>query len=238
MKIWKIALCTALCMVLFAAFVLPMQAEAAGTLTVYLDPAAGNDSADGLTEATAVQSYDTAYGKIKTAGGGTIVFLSTLEFTAEKRLPHDAANVPVVVTSKTGAEGITSNNNVRFMAPTTLENITMTLTKASATCFICGEGNKLVIGENVTSVPTNGYYFCVMGGARWAKCASVDLTVQSGTWRNIYPGTYGYKSGSTIAGVTGDVKFTMTGGAVTGLITPVYGTSATIGGESFQHERQ
>ena len=231
MRFWKAMLSLCLCVVLFAAIAQSMQVEAASNVTVYLDPQGGSDDADGLTEATAVQSYNTAYDKIKTAGGGTIVFLSTLELTEEKRLPQDVSDVPVVVTSKTGAEGITSNNNVRFMAPTTLENITMTLTKASATCFICGEGNKLVIGENVTSVPTNGYYFCVMGGARWAKCASVDLTVQSGTWRNIYPGTYGYKSGSAIAGVTGDVKFTMTGGAVTGLISPVYGTSATIGGD-------
>ena len=46
-----------------------VQVQAAEDITVYLDPASGSDSADGLTEATAVKSYDTAYAKIKTAGG-------------------------------------------------------------------------------------------------------------------------------------------------------------------------
>ena len=223
-----------LCLVL--SLVPAVQVQAAGT-TVYLDPVAGDNTADGLTEATAVASYDTAYGKIKTAGGGTIVLLSTLDITEDMRLPSSSSTVPVVLTSKTGAEGISADINVRFNAPTTLQNMTMTLTKASAACGIYGEGKKLTIGENVTTVPyvtaDDTYYFNLAGGCRWhnSTAASTDLTVQSGTWRNIYVGTYGYKSGSNYCKVTGNAKLTMTGGTLTGFITPTYGNSTTIGGD-------
>ena len=109
----------------------------------------------------------------------------------------------------------------------------MTLSTASSSYGIYGEGKKLVIGENVTSVGTANsegtmYHFNLSGGKRWAGCDSTDLTVQSGTWRNIYVGTYGYSSGT--GKVTGNAKLTMTGGTLTGFITPAYSTSATIGG--------
>ena len=226
-RYWILGATLMLCLVLFV--MQPTFVQASTGLTVYLDPVSGNDSADGLTEATAVASYDAAYAKVKEADGGTIVLLSTLTISGEKRLPDKADTVPVVLTSKTGAEGIASDHNVRFMCPTTLEKLTMTLTKASSSYAICGEGKKLVIGQNVTSVGTDGYNFNLIGGARWGKCASTDLTVQSGTWRNIYVGTYGYTSGSTVAGVTGNAKLTMTGGELTGFIAPSYQSNAVIG---------
>lgn len=213
----------------------PMQAlqpaKPTPAVTVYLDPAAGSDSADGLTEATAVNSYETAFAKVKAAGSGTIVFLSDLEITEDMRLPSSASNVPVVLTSKDGSQGITGTIDIRFNAPTTLENMKVKLAEASSSRALYGEGKKLVIGEGVTCVGTDGYYFSLAGGKRWASCSSTDLTVQSGTWRNIYVGTRGYKSGATVAGVTGNAKLTMTGGTLTGYITPAYGNSAVIGGD-------
>ena len=230
MKIWKIALSMALCLVLFAALWQPIQAEAAANVTIYLDPQGGDNTADGLTEATAVKEYNTAYDKIKAAGGGTIVFLSTLELTTETGFPTNAASVPVTVTSKTGAEGISCNNNIRFKAPTTVENMTFTMTDTGSNRSIrsiCGEGKKLTIGKNVTSVATGGYYFNIHGGARWANCSSTDVTIESGTWRNVYVGTYGYSNGT--ANVTGKAKLTMTGGTLTGFIAPSYANNATVG---------
>jgi len=221
----------AICLML--SLVPAVQVQAAEDITVYWDPEAGDDSADGLTEAAAVQSYDTAYAKIKAAGGGTIVALSTKSITADTPLPSSASTVPVVLTSKTGAEGISANTNVRFNAPTTLQNITMTLTKESGACVIYGEGKKLTIGENVNSVGPGEYRFCLAGGRRWYySTASTDLTVQSGTWRNVYVGTYGSKKtgGTEVSKVTGNAKFTMTGGTLTGFITPAYSSSAVIGG--------
>ena len=233
MKIWKAMLGLFLCLALFAVFAQPMEAEAAGTLTVYLDPAAGADTADGLTEATAVKSYDTAYGKIKTAGGGTIVLLSDLNITTDMRLPSSASDIPVVLTSKTGGEGITGTTNIRFNAVTTLEDLTVTLKKAASNLSIYAEGKKLTIGQNVHCVGAEEdgetYYFSLAGGKRWAKCSSAELVVQSGTWRNIYTSVYGYNSGSTVAGVSGTAKLTMTGGKLTGFITPSYGSSAVTG---------
>jgi len=229
-----LSLCLALALTLALWALQPVSVEAASAVTVYLDPAAGNDSADGLTEATAMKTFEKAWAKVKSAGSGTIVFLSDLVLTTETRLPSSASTVPVTLTSKTGAEGITNSDNIRFNTPTTLENITMTLSKASSSCGIYGEGKALVIGEDVTSVGTANsegsmYYFNLSGGKRWASCSSADLTVKSGTWRNIYVGTYGYSSGT--AKVTGNAKLTMTGGTLTGFITPAYSNSATIGGD-------
>ena len=230
MKHWRITLCALLCFVLLAIFAQTTRVEAAATLTVYLDPAAGNDSADGLTEATAVKTYETAYGKVK-AEGGTIVLLSDLEITTDVRLPKSPGTKMVTLTSKTGAEGISGTTDIRFNANTTLENLTVTLKKASSSYGIYGEGYKLVIGENVNCVGIDGYYFSLVGGKRWASASSTDLTVMSGTWRNIYAGTKGYKSGTTVAGVTKDVKLTVTGGTMTGFISPAYSNSAVIGGD-------
>lgn len=226
----------AICLLL--SLVPAVQIRAAADTIIYLDPVAGDDTADGLTEETALGTYNTAYGKIKDAGGGTIVLLDTINITSDMTLPKSASTVPVVLTSKTGAEGISANTNVRFNAPTTLQNITMTLTAASSGCTVYGEGKKLTIGENVTTVPAvsgeNTYYFSLSGGKRWYyTAASTDLTVQSGTWRNIYVGTYGYKKSGVadVSKVTGNAKLTMTGGQLTGFITPAYSSSSVIGGD-------
>ena len=228
MKYWKIALCALLCFVLLAVFAQTTRVEAATALTIYLDPAAGNDSADGLTEATAVKTYETAYGKVK-AEGGTIVLLSNLSITTDVRLPKSPGTKMVTLTSKTGTEGIVGNTHIRFNAPTTVENLTITLEKEASNLCIFGEGKKLVIGQNVTCVPAGKYYYNLAGGKRWAECTSADLTVQSGTWRNAYTSVYGYKSGSTIAGVSGTAKLTITGGTFTGFIAPSYTSSAVTG---------
>ena len=229
MRCWKWLLSLVLCLALFAVFALPMEAEAAESLTVYLDPAAGDDTADGLTEAAALKTYDKAYSKIKEASGGAIVLLSDLEIKEDMRLPSSASNTPVVLTSKDGTVGIVGTTNVRFNAVTTLENLTVKLDKAASNLCIFAEGKKLTIGQNVNSVGTDGYYFSLAGGKRWAKCTSAELVVQSGTWRNIYTSVYGYKSGDTVAGVSGTAKLTMTGGTLTGFIAPSYAYNAVTG---------
>ena len=149
----RLLLTTLLCLLL-----LPAQVFAADTVTVYLDPVNGSDTADGLTEATAVLTVAKAYEKFADAASGRVVFLDTL--TLEKETSFPKTTVPVVITSKDGSQGIASNNAVRFFGPTTLENMTVTLTKASGTASqaLYGEGKKFIIGENVTSVGTDGYY--------------------------------------------------------------------------------
>jgi len=209
---------------------LSTQVLAANTVTVYLDPVNGSDSADGLSEATAVQSVATAYEKLTGAESGAVVFLNTL--TLEKETSFPKTTIPVVLTSKDGSQGIASNNAVRFFGPTTLENMTVTLTKAASTASqaLYGEGRKFVIGENVTSIGTDGYYFSVSGGSRWSTVTSTDLTVMSGTWRNGYAAAYGYSSSSINANVKNDAKLTVTGGHFTGFLSPMYSKN-TIGGD-------
>ena len=213
---------------------------AADVTTVYLDPANGSDTANGLTEAMAVKSVDVAYGLLKNAQEGRIVLLSNLKLTGESAFGRDTnkkkLTIPVTLTSKTGAEGISGDNALRFYCPTTLENLTVTLTKASATVnqALYGEGNKLVIGENVTSVAAENaegklYYYSVSGGSRWSPVNSTDLTVKSGTWRNIYANAYGSVSGSTKADVKNNCTVAITGGHFTGAFYPMY-QSNTISG--------
>ena len=208
---------------------LPAQVFAADVVTVYLDPVSGSDEADGLTEAAAVLTVAKAYEKFTGATSGKLVFLDTL--TLEKETSFPKTTVPVVITSKDGSQGIASNNAVRFFGPTTLENMTITLTKAAGTASqsLYGEGKKFVIGENVTSVGTDGYYYSVSGGSRWSTVTSTDLTVMSGTWRNGYAAAYGYTSSSVNANVTKDAKITVTGGHFTGFLSPMYSKN-TIGG--------
>ena len=174
----KLKILVFLAMIAVLATLLLTTVFAADVTTVYLDPANGNDTATGLTEAEAVKSVDVAYGLLKSAQEGKIVLLSDLNLTSESAFGRDTnkkkLTIPVTLTSKTGAEGIKGNNALRFYCPTTLENLTVTLTKASATVSqaIYGEGNKLVIGENVTSVAAENsegklYYYSLSGGSRW-----------------------------------------------------------------------
>lgn len=209
---------------------IPVVSLAAETRTVYWDPVSGADSNDGLTETNPVKTAAAAYGALSGAEEGILVLLSTLKLTALTNFP--TCGIPVTITAKTGAEGISSSANINFNGETTLENMTLTLTKASTSVVIGGGGHKFTVGEGVTCVPfsntTSDYYFCLQGGLAGAGVASTDLTVKSGTWRNIY-------FGSMSRVVSGDAKLTMTGGTAA-TVTPSYSSSvngnvsATIGG--------
>ncbi|MBR4863922.1 MAG: hypothetical protein IKU07_05035 [Oscillospiraceae bacterium] len=190
--------------------VLPVYAEA--TLKVFVDPVHGVDTADG-SEAAPVKTLAAAY-KLLEKGGGTVVLLDTINFTAVTTLP--ACDYPVTITSKTGAEGIASNSHIIVGGDTTFENISLTLTKNSTGTTICGNGYKLVMGEGVTTVPfvnsTDSYYFCLEGGNPNNAVNSTDVTVMSGHYRYLYAGGY-------TKAVKGDVKLTMTGGSAANLAT-------------------
>ena len=219
-----------LCAVVMVFTMLPAVSFAAEIRTVYWDPVSGADTNDGITEAAPVKTAAAAYGALSGAQEGIIVMLSTLKLTALTNFP--TCNIPVTITSKTGTEGISSSANINFNGPTTLENMTLTLTKASTSALIGGGGHKFTIGKAVTCVPfvntTDDYYFCLQGGLAGAGVDSTDLTVKSGTWRNIY-------FGSMSRVVSGDARLTMTGGQAA-TVTPSYSSSvngnvyAVIGG--------
>ena len=208
----------------------PVSGFAAGVRTVYWDPVSGNDTNDGLKQEAPIKTMEAAYAALAGADEGVLVLLDTLKLTALTNFP--TCGIPVTITSKTGAEGISSSANVNFNGETMLEMLTLTLTKASTSVVIGGGGHKFTIGKDVTCVPfvntTDDYYFCLQGGLAGAGVASTDVTVQSGTWRNIY-------FGSMNRVVSGDAKLTMTGGTAAA-VAPSYSSSvngnvaATIGG--------
>ena len=180
----------------------PAVSFAAEAVTVYLDPAKGNNANTG-TEAAPVKDFTGAYALLQ-KNGGTIVLVGDVTFTTVTTLP--ACDYPVTITSKTGAEGIKSNSHIKIAGETTFENMSFTLTKQSTGTCISGNGYKLTMGEGITSIPYDGgYHFCLIGGDYSETVASTDLTVMSGEYRYTYAGGYTGK-------VTGNAKLTMTGG--------------------------
>ena len=190
---------------------LPMMSFAAGEQTVYIDPAAGADTNDGLSEAKPVKTVAAAYAALEGADTGRVVFLSTLTLTALTNFP--TTSIPVTLTSKTGAEGIAAKENIYFRGPTTLENMTFTSNAANSYTLMSAGGHKFTIGKNVTTVKTGSYYFCLTGGSNYGNCTGVDLTVLSGTWQNIYSAAHGTRT------VDGDAKVTLDGITVVGVVS-------------------
>ena len=195
----------------------PAVSLGAEARTIYWDPVSGADSNTGLTEGAPVRSMEAAYSALTGAQEGILVLLDTLALTEETIFP--ACDIPVKLTSKTGAEGLQSGNNILFSGDTTLENLKITLTASSNSRFISAEGHDLTVGENVSTPAyksgSSSYYFCLTGSYYAASVAGMHMTVRSGTWRNIYAASYKNE-------VTGDVLLTVTGGKVINNIAPTY----------------
>ena len=171
-------------MVMVLSMLPAVSLAAEGERTVYVDAKNGNNSNDGLSEAAPVKTLAQAYSCLSGATSGRIVFLSTTEMSGAYTAPTHT--IPITLTSKTGAEGFRSGYNVYFRGPTTLENMTVTCTSENSWTLLTGGGKKFTIGKGVNSVAENGYNFCPTGGTNTGTVSSIDLTVQSGTWRNIY----------------------------------------------------
>ncbi len=199
----------------------PVISFAAEPVTVYMDPKNGsNETGDG-TEAAPVQNFTTAY-KLLQNGGGTIIMLSTVYYAGAVTLPE--CDYPVTIRAKNSTDGIRTGSNLIASGETTFEHMTFTLMKASTDTVICGNGHKLTMGEELTTVPfvneTDSYFFCLQGGSPSAEVEDTDLTVLSGQYRNIYAGGY-------TKNITGNAKLTMTGGTAA-VVAPSY--SAGVGG--------
>jgi len=187
---------------------------------IYIGGDSADDAANGRTEATAVKTIDVAYARLerimKHAPEGTegiIKFLSTLKLSAATDMP--AHEFPVVLTSATGAEGISSSYNIFFNGDTCLEDMSLTLSTSSLR-YIAANGNRLEIGENVNTVPKGSYYFNIAGGGNGnSVTGDTELIIRSGSFRNVYAAGY-------TGAVTGNVSLTMTGGSVTGVVQTSY----------------
>ena len=190
------------------------------SFTVYVGGEGASDENNGRTRETSLATLTAAYAKLAVimrhapeGAEGTIVFLSTVTFASETDLP--AHDFPVVLTSATGAEGIASQYNFSFFSETRLENMSVTLLE-SKLHYISANGCKVVFGEGLTCVPAGSHYFNLVAGARSKTITGdTDLTVQSGTWRNVYAASYS-------GGLNGDAHLTMTGGTVTATVQASY----------------
>ena len=181
----------------------------AAHVTVYLDGTNGLDTSDGLTEATAVKTLEQAYAvmasALQSAGEGStgkVVIVGTYNLGNQ---PYNmpAVSFPVTITGKTADDGLRYqgasvtapiNRSITLHGDTTFENLTIFADSAYTHNIIVANGHKLVMGEGVNSICREGknYYFTLVGGTYYETdtVASTDVTVQSGTWRAIYAGSY------------------------------------------------
>ena len=107
--------------VIMALSVVPMSVFATEVRTIYWDPVTGADSNSGRAENAPVKTKEAAYAALSGADAGILVLLSTLNLTALTNFP--TCNIPVTITSKTGAEGIASSANINFNGETKLEKL-------------------------------------------------------------------------------------------------------------------
>lgn len=200
-------------------------------VTVYLDQTNGSDDNDGYSESAPVKTINKAYAQLSARlsgsdGTGTIVFVSVYTFTA-KTINFPSHYFPVILTSKTGAEGFTytykpssgsTHGELNLNGSTTFRKITLTNGGKDTYVFLAAGGHKLVIESDVT-VPTTGYRFMLTGGRRSGTSTNSDMTVAGGRFDVIYLGS---RSGTH----TGPINFTMTGGD-TNTITPSHDGTVT-----------
>jgi len=210
--------------------------------TVYINGSSGNDSNDGLTEATAVKTFPTAYSKLASAMNhaldgveGTIIITGDVTLTADTDFP--AHDYTVVIKGKSTSVGIKSAYSFGFNGKSTrLENMKIQKTSgASGYQHICGNGNTLVVGKNIncvadsnTSSSDYSRWFSVTAGkdGRYngedVQSANPNLTIQSGTWLTVNFGGYA-------AGLSGTSNVNLEGGTIDSIRTSYYGaTSGTI----------
>ena len=203
---------------------------------IYLSTA-GDDGNDGMTADSPVATIATAYSLLNalltSAAEGTegkIVVSGVFDLgSGQYNFPDHT--FPVTIIGLKATDGFThkggssdESRTVYFNGPTTLDNLTWSLTSASNFNYFGAKGHKLVIGAGFTSgLNKNSTFYNLCGGGYSGNYASTDLVVKGGTWRNIYYGTY---KGT----VSGDAKLIMTGGAYTSYLQANY--SGTVSGNA------
>jgi len=192
---------------------------------IYVDGVNGSNSNNGRKEGTPVATVEAAYDKLATimkyapeGTSGVIKFVDDVTLATDTDFP--AHNYPVLLTSLSGSEGIISANNFSFNGPTTLKDMEITLTSKSLR-YIAANGHTLVVDENVTCVPAGSYYYNIAGGAQSGALESdTDLTIKSGSFRNVYAANYK-------GGLMGSANLTICGGTITAVVQSSYNGQTT-----------
>lgn len=212
-------------------FMFSASAQSTDTMTVYVDQANGVDTNDGLSEATAVKTFDAAYVLLNDGltdnGTGTIVLVSDYTHTFAAQTEKISKSVSshafeVVITGKTAGTKLllhrTAGAGYFYMAgPTTFENLHMGLASGcnQYTMFQgAGVDGKLVIGEGVTT-PSSATLRPCLSAASSIKASDAEsnagkalyLEINSGDWKSVYAGTYAHAC-------RGDATLVMNGGSV------------------------
>ena len=212
--------------------VLTLGYEPLGQCVVYLDGVNGDDTNDALTEASPVKTFEKAYEQLDflmqyAAEGVSGKILLTGNVTVNQynyTLP--AHDYPVIITSKTGEEGIvhsTGSSEKRIFTmggDTTMVNMTLTLTTRYSDNFLCAGGHKLVIENSVKTVANkDGNSFNLIGGRYDAATSGSDMTIKGGTWLTVYVNSYS-------TGLTGNAKVVLSDCSVS-RVTPSYSGTTT-----------
>ncbi len=178
---------------------------------VYVSSTNGADTNDAYSEAAPAKTIEHAFVQldalmVNASEGeeGVVVFLDLYELgTGSFTFPsHD---YPVVMTSKTGAEGLTKaylkdNGWFAFSGDVTLDNITIQPSGGNDYYYIFANGHNLTVKETVnTAASPYGKYFTIAGGAysngkysegATSVNASPNLTILGGTWKYVYASSY------------------------------------------------
>ena len=191
---------------------IPTVGLAAELRTVYWDPTAGADTNNGLSEAAPVLTVEAAYAALAGADAGHIILLSTATFAEQVIFP--ACSIPVTITAKNSAHGFTTGNHIFFSGDTTLDNMTLTLTKTSNAIYLSSEGHDLTIGTGIITKSTDGTSrFCLTTRHGEGSMDGATLTVNSGNWRSIFYAGY-------TKATSGDCTLIMNGGNVNNIVGP------------------
>lgn len=173
---------------------------------VYVDSESGSSTNDAYTPDTAASTYSIAKGQLdlimEYAPAGTtgeIHLIGTYQMTKSSTgyLSLQKHDYPLLITGGMliFKDSANSQKFLRMGGDTTFDNITLQVGSDSNAYYLCGEGHKLTIGKNVTTLAyNNSWYFNIMGGVGEYSnnyyAAQTDVTVMSGTWRYVFAGGY------------------------------------------------
>lgn len=210
--------CFTLLAMLFA--LLAVSAFAA-TDTVYLD---GTGETDG------------AYTDLKSAvsalpnGGTVIVSGNTTVGTANTGVALAKVGGKVTITSEKDAV-LTLARSLTLASEMEFNNITICNTHSSNGRIIAN-GNKITIGQGVTTTTTVDRYPSIIGGKSSTTCTSSHVIIQSGTWFCVFGGNFqGAFNGNSIVDFTGGtIQAVLTGGNRTSNFTG--NATLNIGGDA------
>lgn len=175
--------------------------------TVYVHSANGSDTNDAYSEETPAQTVEHAFAQLDTymllapeGQAGMVVFLDMYMLGTENAgYTFPSYDYPVILTSKTGAEGLTKTgveSNCRYICfggDTTLENITLQAAQNNNYFYLFAGGHDLTVKATVNTPETasNGYPFSISAG-KYSGTAVGDntLTILGGNWKYLYYTSY------------------------------------------------